>query len=218
MDVDERTDDYQPAVTADEYATGEEVVGLIGLPKGQKRRMFALDHWVGVDEFTAVGFSVVEGVAIPVGLVHYAPITTTAVRDLKIGEMVKPEPWMPVFEQQQPPSPDQVRGQWWLATKRVTVTVHPPTVTAGATVHAPTAHGHLSLSGAAGGPSLRRTPGQDPDEFYAEVARMYRQFDRTTSKPTTSIATAAGVSRNTAAQWVHQARKRGHLEPAEGGK
>jgi spermidine export protein MdtJ len=50
-----------------------------------------LDHWVGVDEFTAVGFSVVEGVAIPVGLVHYAPITLSylllakAARTISIG-------------------------------------------------------------------------------------------------------------------------------------
>lgn len=197
---------YQPAVTADEAVTGEEVSGLIGLPRGQKRRVFALDHWVAVDEYTAVGFAVVEGVAIPVGLVHYAPITATGMRELKIGDMVKPEPWMPRFEQAQPPLPDQVRGQWWLATKHAKTTVEV------------TARGSLTLSGSVTAPQLARRDGQDPDEFYAEVARYYRAFQNTTSKPTTSIAQAAGVSRNTAAQWVHQARKRGHLEPAERGE
>lgn len=200
--------DYHPAVTVSGGVTGEEVTGLIGLPHGQKRRVFALDHWVGVDEYTAIGFSLVEGVLIPVGLVHYAPISTTAMRELRIGEMVKPEPWMPRFDQQQPPSPDQVRGEWWIATKRAKTTVIKGTSTGRAKVAA-----DLSAM-----PSLKRTRGQDPDEFYAEVARIYRLFEHTTKKPTTSVATVAGVSRNTAAQWVHQARKRGHLEPSERGE
>lgn len=199
MNMDERTNSYPPAVTVrPEPETGSEAMSLIGLPRGQKRQVYKLDHWRVVDEYTAVGFCLVEGVPVPVGLVHYAPITAVGIRDLKIGRMVKPDPWMPRFDTEEPPDPDQMRAVWWKATGKVrTVVVGPHTV-----------------------PDVlvRGRRGADPTEFYTEVARLYRAFQATTNSPTAHVASAAGVTRNTAAQWVHQARKRGLLEPADKGK
>ena len=188
MNVDERTNNYPPAVT--EYADVETGTVAPGFDM-EKRRWFVLDHWVGVDEYTAIGFAVVEGATIPVGLVHYAPITRTAVQALPIGEMVKPEPWMPRWDRTEAPSPQELRNEWRRASgaTKVTVTV--------------TAH-----------QGLRRREGQSPDEFYAEVADFYRRYASATSKPTASIAFAGNVPHSTAARWVREARRRGHLEPA----
>ncbi|MCO5300189.1 MAG: hypothetical protein M9886_09555 [Candidatus Nanopelagicales bacterium] len=208
--MDERMTDYPPAVTAgDDLESGSEVVRVKGV-KG-RRRMFALDHWIGVDECTAIGFAVVEGLPIAVGIVHYAPITTTAVREWKVGEMIRPEPWMPRFDDRQPPTPDSLRNRWRNVggtAKRAATGMASGSLTLGGSVN--------SAGVVTADAPLARREGQDPDEFYAEVARYYRAFAATTGgKPTTSIAKIAGVHRNTAAQWVHQARKRGHLEPAD---
>lgn len=193
--------EYPPAVHADERAEpGSRVEGIFGVEG--LYRAYTLDHWIAVDEYTAIGYASVEGLPVPVGLVHYAPISATAVREWKVGEMIRPEPWMPRFDQRHPPLPHEIRRQWWKATGRVgewKVVFRNPE-------DPPPA------------PALARKEGQDPDEFYAEVAHFYRAFQATTSKPTTSIAHIAGVSRNRAAQWVHQARKRGHLEPADKGE
>ena len=187
MNVDERTNDYPPAVT--EHADVE--TGTVAPGFGMaKRRWFVLDHWVGVDEYTAVGFAVVEGATIPVGLVHYAPLTRTSVQALPIGEMVKPEPWMPRWDQPEPPGPQELRNKWRRASGATKVTVE-------VEIH----------------PRLERREGQTPDEFYSEVADLYRRY-QTTDKPTSWIAFAGMVPHSTAARWVREARRRGHLEPA----
>ena len=188
MNVDERTNNYPPAVT--EYADVETGTVAPGFDM-EKRRWFVLDHWVGVDEYTAIGFAVVEGATIPVGLVHYAPITRTAVQALPIGEMVKPEPGMPRWDQPEPPSPDELRARWLREKKGVRFT-------AKVEVH----------------PGLKRREGQTPDEFYSEVADLYRRYAETTGKPTAWVAFAGNVPHSTAARWVREARRRGHLEPA----
>lgn len=196
MNVNERTNDYPPAVTTlGERKTGE-VAPMIGV--GGPFVWFSIDYWLGVSEYVAVAYTATEGVDTPVSVVMYAPPNAERLRSLSVGEMSHHDPRWPLWEQSEPPTPDQLRNRWLLevvAGRRSDVEPAAPPQ-----------------------PTLVRRVGQDPDEFYAEVARVYRTFRLTTSKPTTSIAKAAGVSRNTAAQWVHQARKRGHLEPAQKGE
>lgn len=187
MNVNERTNEYPPAVTAREGTQTGDVLPVIG---AGMRRWFVIDHWVGVDEYTAVGFAEVEGATTPVGLVHYAPITRTSVQALPIGEMVKPEPWMPRWDRTEPPDPDELRGDW-LRAKGVRFTV----------------------SKVESHPRLERRDGQTADEFYSEVAGLYRRYTHT-GKPTSWIAFAGMVPHSTAARWVREARRRGHLEPA----
>ncbi len=62
-----------------------------------------------------------------------------------------------------------------------------------------------------------RSSDESPDEFYGRVARIYRAF-AATGRPTSDIAELAGVSKQTAARWVHEARNRGHLEQTTRGK
>lgn len=57
-----------------------------------------------------------------------------------------------------------------------------------------------------------------PDEFYAEVADLYRKATASTLNPRTAVAEAAGVSTEVAGRWVREARKRGQLPPTEPGK
>lgn len=198
MNVNERMTDYPLAVTtAGERMTGD-VAPMIGLggPR-QDRVWFSIDYWVGVSEYVAVAFTATEGVHTPVSVVMYAPPSADRLRSLSVGEMSHIDPLWPHWEQNEPPTPDQLRNRWLVEV----VSGHPRDVEPATPAE----------------PRLVRQEDQTPDEFYAEVARVYRTFQLTTSKPTTSIAKAAGVSRNTAAQWVHQARKRGHLEPADKG-
>jgi hypothetical protein len=56
------------------------------------------------------------------------------------------------------------------------------------------------------------------DEWYAEVAKVYRLAAARQLNPRTTIAEAAGVSTDVAGRWVYEARKRGHLPPAQPGK
>lgn len=63
-----------------------------------------------------------------------------------------------------------------------------------------------------------REPGEDVDTFYSRVADAYRMLADKSGKPTTQLATLAGVERGTAARWVHQARLRGFLPPTTRGK
>ena len=54
----------------------------------------------------------------------------------------------------------------------------------------------------------------DPEVFYPNIASAYRRFALAIGKPTTNIALSADVSHSTAARWVREARRRGHLEEA----
>ncbi len=169
---------------------------------GGVRLWFSIDHWVGVSEYVAVGFASVDGyVQVPVSLVVYAPLTAERLRDLNMGDLTSVESHWPRWEGSEPPSPDVLRNRWI----RLVVLGQREDV-------------EYARAEPREQKILKRQPGQDPDEFYAEVARLYRAFGATTGKPTTSIAKAAAVSRNTAAQWVYHARKRGHLSAAERGE
>jgi hypothetical protein len=62
-----------------------------------------------------------------------------------------------------------------------------------------------------------RRADETPDQWYARVADIYRTLgDQGT--PTSDLAALMGVSKDRAAQWVHQARKRGYLEATTRGK
>lgn len=63
-----------------------------------------------------------------------------------------------------------------------------------------------------------RAPGEPVEQFYARVADAYRLHAARTGKPTSALAASAGVSKQTAARWVHEARRRGHLEPTTKGR
>jgi hypothetical protein len=180
------------------YTTGdiEPMIGLGGPP--QNRVWFSIDYWVGVSEYVAVAYTATEGVPTPVSVVVYAPPSAERLRSLSVGELSRVQPEWPHWEQSEPPTPDQLRNRWLIEVVSGQRRDLEPATPAE--------------------PTLVRREGQTPDEFYAEVARVYRTFRATTSKPTTSIAKAAGVSRNTAAQWVYHARKRGYLAAVEKGE
>lgn len=63
-----------------------------------------------------------------------------------------------------------------------------------------------------------RQPGEEVEAFYARVAAAYRALATINRKPTTSLAARAGVSKQTAARWIHEARRRGHLEQTTRGR
>jgi hypothetical protein len=57
-----------------------------------------------------------------------------------------------------------------------------------------------------------------PDEFYAQVAGVYRAAVLRGLRPRTAIAEAAGVSGEVAGRWIRQARRRDYLPETEPGK
>lgn len=186
--MSKRTDSYLPAVTTEDVATGS-IEPLIGIGK---RRMFRVAFWEVVDEITAVGYALAPGdEPVPVGLVHYpVPLTSLGLRDVKVGSMeIRGGRWR--IDQAEPPGPDEVRNVYRLASGKSKVTVKV------------TAH--------AGFP--KRGPDETADEFYARVAEAYRAQAVTTGKPTSWLAWYASVPYSTAARWVREARRRGHLEP-----
>jgi hypothetical protein len=63
-----------------------------------------------------------------------------------------------------------------------------------------------------------RDRSESVEDFYTRVADAYRTFAAQTGKPTTAIAATAGVSKQTAARWIHEARKRGLLEQTTRGR
>jgi hypothetical protein len=53
-----------------------------------------------------------------------------------------------------------------------------------------------------------------PDDYYKEVARVYRYAARLGKPPTAAVAKAFDVSRSTAGRYVVETRRRGFLGPA----
>lgn len=64
-----------------------------------------------------------------------------------------------------------------------------------------------------GRPKLTRPTGDDPDKFYALVARAYREAAAETAKPAPLLAEEAGVPVATVRRWIAEARRRGQLPP-----
>lgn len=54
--------------------------------------------------------------------------------------------------------------------------------------------------------------GYDPEAFYEQVARAYRDYLLQTSRVAPRIASEAGVAVTTAHRWIREARRRGLLE------
>jgi hypothetical protein len=67
-------------------------------------------------------------------------------------------------------------------------------------------------------PRLARPDGTDPDGFYGQVAKAYREYALQSRAPATALATEADVPVATARSWVREARRRGHLPPGRKGK
>lgn len=186
---------YPPAVTGAEHMTGD-VHPMIGAGGAQQLRIwYSIDYWLGIGDSTAVAYCATEGVHIPVSVVIYGPPTTELLRSLSVGELTSAEDGWPRWERAEPPTPDEVRNRWLLD------------VVAGRGTD-------NELKSAA---RLVRREGQAPDEFYAEVARVYEHLQALTKRPTTGIAEAGQVPYTTAAKWVREARKRGHLAPSQKG-
>ncbi|WP_330347509.1 hypothetical protein [Streptomyces sp. NBC_00582] len=62
-------------------------------------------------------------------------------------------------------------------------------------------------------PRLTRPGGEDPERFYALVARAYREVSAQTPRPAPVLADEAGVPVATVRRWIAEARRRGHLPP-----
>lgn len=187
---------YPPAVTLAERMTGD-VYPMIGLGGPQQKRVwYSIDYWVGVSDHVAVAYVATEGVHIPVSVVIYAPPTTELLRSLSVGALTSADDSWPRWEHAEPPTPDEVRNRWMLEV----------VAGKGEVKYAPTVE-----------PQLVRRVGQTPDDFYAEVARVYEHLRTLTKRPTTGIAEAGQVPYTTAAKWVREARQRGHLAPSQKG-
>lgn len=68
---------------------------------------------------------------------------------------------------------------------------------------------------------VQQKPGRrgHPDSFYANIAAEYQEhLADGKHKPTALVAEAHGVSRNTAAGWIRNARNKGFLPPANPGR
>jgi hypothetical protein len=63
-------------------------------------------------------------------------------------------------------------------------------------------------------PTLQRPDGKDTDQFYALVARAYRDYAPRTRKPAVEMAKEAEVPVTTVHRWIREARRRGHLPPS----
>lgn len=107
----------------------------------------------------------------------------------------------PTWEQYEPPSADQIRRGW-----EATAPERNAWVRAQRRVTKPRTR-------------LARRDGESADAFYARVARVYEAaLSAGNGKPTMAVADAAGIDNAKAGQWVHAARKRGHLPPTRPGK
>lgn len=62
-------------------------------------------------------------------------------------------------------------------------------------------------------PKLTRPSGDDPEKFYALVARAYREASAQTARPAPLLAEEAGVPVATVRRWIAEARRRGQLPP-----
>lgn len=56
------------------------------------------------------------------------------------------------------------------------------------------------------------------DAFYVNVARAYRDAVRSCKYPRKTLSADSGAADATVAGWIMEARKRGHLPPAQHGK
>ncbi len=181
--------DYPPAVTGNPLVETGEIASTFGA-RG-RRVWYALDRWVVINETTAIGVAPIEhGQGIPVALVVYTPLSAAALRELRMSDLVEIE-GKPVIQGATPPDPDDLRSAW-LKHKGVKVKT---------TIRMEE--------------SLHRKEGQSADEFYQEVAERYQKYEATTGKPTSWVAFAGDVPYTTAARWVREARRRGHLPPAK---
>ena len=168
---------------------------MIGLGGYQQQRVwYGIDYWQGVSEYIAVAYVATEGVHIPVSTVIYAPPTAELLRSLSVGQLTTVQAAWPRWEQVEPPTPDELRNRWLIE------------VVAG--------RAEIAVVRSAE-PELARGEGQTPDDFYAEVARVYLRLQTLTKRPTTGIAEAGQVPYTTAAKWVREARSRGFLAPVQ---
>ena len=66
---------------------------------------------------------------------------------------------------------------------------------------------------------LKRPKGRRlPADFYEHVARAYREAVAAGLNPRKTLATDSDTPADTVARWVAEARRRGHLPPAQPGK
>lgn len=187
--VDERTTDYPAAVTGNPLVETGEIAAAFGA-KG-KRVWYSMDRWVVVNETTAIGVAPIEqGQGIPVALVMYQPLSAAALRELRMSDLLDIE-GKPMIQGATPPDPDDLRRAWLKhkgARFKTTIRVEE---------------------------ALSRKEGQSADEFYQEVAAVYLRAQAATGKPTAAVAFAGDIPHTTAARWVREARRRGHLPPAD---
>ena len=66
-------------------------------------------------------------------------------------------------------------------------------------------------------PDARRKQGR-PDEFYRDLAQVYLDLARSSSRPAAELAEARQVPQTTAHRWIKEARRRGYLPPGRPGK
>jgi hypothetical protein len=207
--VDERKNQYPPAVTVlGAHATGD-VFPMFSVGGPQDLRVwYSIDYWVGISEFVAVAYVATEGVHVPVSFVVYSPPSTEILRSLGVRGLTALEDHWPRWEDSAPPTPDDLRQRWLLEVVRGDREVQYATP-----VDLIDPDGRMPSDGVV----LARIQGETPDEFYARVGRVYDHLQAVSKRPTTGIAQAGQVPYTTAAKWVREARKRGHLAPSNKG-
>jgi hypothetical protein len=68
------------------------------------------------------------------------------------------------------------------------------------------------------GPPEAPTKGPKPDEFYRQFGEIYGKAAGASTQPAKDLAEAWEVPVTTVHRWIREARRRGHLPPAEQGR
>lgn len=134
-----------------------------------------------------------------VGLVIYAP-TTDKVRGMRLRRLERTR-WFPIsrsFEQDAPPSREQVASAW----ARGAAAVDMPPDREDRWLAA-------AIKSATRPENLKRRESDTPDDFYRRIAEAHALLSRATNRPTVELAKRAGVPAGTAAAWVSRAKARG---------
>lgn len=168
--------------------------------------------WMAISECAAVRFNQVidndyrgsaptspmEHFEGPDALIVYGGGFTNTIRKLQFSRISYPEVWSKgslCFERENPPDEETLRERWHAVE---------------AMRNEENLKSALELQRATQQWQSRK-PDESANDFYRRVAGFYLILQRNTGTPLVSLAEIAGVSKNTAAQWVKQARTRKYL-------
>lgn len=161
------------------------------------------EYWLLIETGTLVGYVTDRyGKPEPMALTIYGAPTSRRLRRLSVYGFRAPDSQRLRFDGSRPPGYDDIMRE----AERVGVFVGPSETS-------PAQDNEQRVRDAATN-ALRRVDHEPADDFYTRVGQVYRLLADTYGTPVKDMASLAGVPHSTAARWVREARRRGHLEPA----